>query len=71
MMRFNSCVHAICVWWLVSVGISLFLYFLYSLISQILEWANQQQTRRNSCQPPSFDDVIEVLKGNNPTFPTL
>ena len=63
-MSSNSCVHVICVWWLLSVGMSLFLYFLHSLISQILEWANQQRRVEDSYQP-SFDDVIEALKGTH------
>ena len=63
-MSSKSCVHVICVWWLLSVGMSLFLYFLHNLISQILEWANQQRRVEDSYQP-SFDDVIEALKGTH------
>ena len=68
MMGFKSCVHAICVWWLLSIGISIILYLLHSLISQILEWANQQkrvEEGADHCYRPNLDDVIEGLKGTD------
>ena len=67
MMSFKSCVHTICVWWLLSVGISIIFYLLHSLISRILEWANQQKRVEGVDQRyrPNLDDVIEGLKGTN------
>ena len=65
--RFKSSVNAICVWWLLSVGLSAIVYLLHSLIRPILEWGMQcnQQKRIDVNEDCTlhFDDVISIVKG--------
>jgi hypothetical protein len=61
-LSFKSSVNAICLWWLVSIGISALIYVLYSLIhrlSDVLRIRVQPQTNEEL----TFDDILAGLKG--------
>lgn len=66
-VSFKSSVNAICVWWLVSVGLSAILYLLHSLISHVLHlWKCKPKRIAPNDKDDytlNFDDVISSIEG--------
>ena len=60
-LTFKSSINAICQWWLLSVGLSAFIYILYVLIQRILEIMFKPKVE--DTYYPTFDDVVSGLKG--------
>ena len=74
-LSFKSSVNAICVWWVVSVGLSVILYVLHSLITHGLkEYKKYTTTSTKKTKivdktqlvedySMNFDDIISGIKG--------
>ena len=62
---FKSSINAICQWWIVSVGLSAFIYILYILIQKILDMFKPNEV---DIYHPTFDDVVSVLNGRVHTY---